>query len=193
MEAVGHHACLLIIHFKHDAHRWITIITQSISKAHIEFETYGDVFTEAVQKSRSSHHSKNIQEIHALVNELLFCYEKEVMNRLLHIVPLQQMVANNYCDPNFSISAIAEAYHVSPSHMSTLFKKEMGIGFAEYIWKMRLQRAKELLLSTDMPIDEISTMIGYYTPNSFRRKFKQETGLTPSQFRDTQEDSTQSL
>lgn len=170
----------------------LTIITQSISKAHIAFETYGDVFTEAVQKSRSSLHSRNMKEIHALVNELLFCYEKEVMNRLLHIVPLQQMVTNNYCDPNFSISVIAEAYHVSPSHMSTLFKKEMGIGFAEYIWKMRLLRAKELLLSTDMPIDEISTMIGYYTPNSFRRKFKQETGFTPSQFRETQKGSMQS-
>ena len=114
------------------------------------------------------------------------------MNRLLHIVPLQQMAANNYCDPNFSISVIAEAYHVSPSHMSTLFKKEMGVGFAEYIWNLRLQRAKELLLSTDMPIDEISTMVGYCTPNSFRRKFKQETGITPSQFRETQKDSAQS-
>lgn len=56
-----------------------------------------------------------------------------------------------------------------------------------------LRNSKQLLLSTDMPIDEISTMIGYYTPNSFRRKFKQETGFTPSQFRETQKDNTQSL
>ena len=168
----------------------LTIITQNMNKAHIESDSYDDVFSEAVQMSRNIHNSKGIKEIHSLINELLFFYEKEAMDRLMHVVPLQQIAANNYCDPNFSISVIAEAYHVSPSRMSTLFKKEMGIGFSEYIWNMRLHKAKELLLSTDMSIDEISALIGYYTPNSFRRKFKQETGLTPSQFRDIQNGGT---
>ena len=117
------------------------------------------------------------------MNELLFFYEKETMDRLLHITPLRQMLESNFCDPNFSVAEIAEAYHVSPSRMSTLFKKEMGVGFAEYIWKMRLEKAQELLTSTELPVDEIILQIGYFSPNSFRRKFKQETGMTPSQYR----------
>ena len=92
---------------------------------------------------------------------------------------------SNFCQPDFSISVIADTYHVSVSRMSVLFKKEMGIGFADYLWQMRLKKAKELLTATELSIDEISLTVGYLNPNSFRRKFKQETGLTPTQFRET--------
>ena len=161
----------------------LTIITNSMSKARIEFDTYAEVFTEAVNLCRNLQHSQNFDTLKSLVNELLFFYEKETMDRLLHITPLRQMLEINFCDPNFSVAEIAEAYHVSPSRMSTLFKKEMGVGFAEYIWKMRLEKAQELLTSTELSVDEISLQIGYFSPNSFRRKFKQETGMTPSQYR----------
>ncbi len=67
--------------------------------------------------------------------------------------------------------------------MSYLFKKEIGENFLDYVWTMRLEKAKELLLTTDILIDDISTAIGYLNPSSFRRKFKQSVGLTPSQYR----------
>lgn len=161
----------------------LTIITNSMSKARIEFDTYAEVFSEAVNLCRNLQYSQNFDTLKSLVNELLFFYEKETMDRLLHITPLRQMLESNFCDPNFSIAEIAEAYHVSPSRMSTLFKKEMGVSFSDYIWKMRLERAQELLTSTELSVDEIGLQIGYLTPNSFRRKFKQETGMTPSQYR----------
>ena len=43
--------------------------------------------------------------------------------------------------------------------------------------------SKDLLLTTDMSVDNISVSVGYVSTSSFRRKFKQDTGLTPSQFR----------
>ena len=48
-----------------------------------------------------------------------------------------------------------------------------------------IEKAKELLLTTDMSIDDISIAVGYYNTSSFRRKFKQETGVSPSQFRNS--------
>ena len=67
--------------------------------------------------------------------------------------------------------------------MSLQFKKEMGENFLDYVWKLRLEKAKRLLQESDLSIDEISAAVGYVNTSSFRRKFKQETGLSPSQLR----------
>ncbi len=62
-------------------------------------------------------------------------------------------------------------------------KKEVNQNFTDYLWKLRLDKAKELLRDTKQSIDEISEAVGYLNTSSFRRKFKQDTGLTPSQYR----------
>ena len=67
--------------------------------------------------------------------------------------------------------------------MSYLFKKGFDVNFSEYLWNIRMEKAKELLSQTDMNIDQISVQVGYLNTSSFRRKFKQETGFTPSQYR----------
>ena len=67
--------------------------------------------------------------------------------------------------------------------MSYLFKKKFDKNFSDYLWELRLAKAKDMLLNTSMPIDQISVCVGYLNVSSFRRKFKQEIGITPSQFR----------
>lgn len=69
--------------------------------------------------------------------------------------------------------------------MSTFFTKRMNTTLTDYVWELRLQRAKYLLESTEESIDKISAKIGYDIPSSFRRKFKQETGTSPSEYRRT--------
>ena len=68
-------------------------------------------------------------------------------------------------------------------YMSYLIKNELNQNFSDYLWTLRLEKSKELLRNTDMSIDEISVAVGYLNTSSFRRKFKQEIGMTPSQFR----------
>lgn len=67
--------------------------------------------------------------------------------------------------------------------MSYLFKKELNQNFSDFLWNLRLEKAKELLLTTDLPIDVVSLSVGYLNASSFRRKFKQAIGVSPSQFR----------
>ena len=64
--------------------------------------------------------------------------------------------------------------------MSYLFKKEIGENFSDYVRALRLEKARALLLTTDMAIDDISLAVGYANTSSFRRKFKQTAGMTPS-------------
>ena len=57
------------------------------------------------------------------------------------------------------------------------------MNFSNYLATLRIDRAKELLRTTDMSVDEISSAVGYTNVTSFGRKFKQEVGLTPTQYR----------
>ena len=169
----------------------LTILTNSMSKARINFEDYSMILQEVIRLSRHHRSGETGEELLSLINELLYFYEKETINRLSHVAPLQMLMEEKFCQPEFSISVIADIYHVSVSRMSVLFKKEVGLGFADCLWQMRLKKAIDLLTTTDFSIDEISTAVGYLNPNSFRRKFKQETGFSPSQFRDMKSNTSE--
>lgn len=161
----------------------LTIISNSMSRAQIKYEDYSDTFALAVQQCRNIRSIQDQENLKALIHKLLFFYEQKTSARALHGESLKQLVEERYCDPDFSIGEIAEACHVSVSRMSNQFKTAVGMGFLEYVWKMRLEKAQELLRTTDLSVDEISLQVGYLAATSFSRKFKQETGLTPSQYR----------
>ena len=74
--------------------------------------------------------------------------------------------------------------------MSWLFKKELNQNFVDYVWDVRLKKAKQLLVETDMNIDEIAFSVGYTTSLGFRKKFKETMGTTPAQYRKNQRESS---
>ena len=164
----------------------LILINNAMSKSRIDYDGYSQIFIEAVHQCRNIPERKDFDTLSELIHELLFIYETEATGRLLHTTPLRQMVENNFCDPNFSLSVVASAFHVSISRMSILFKEEMGVGFTECIWQMRLEKAKQLLQETQMSLEEVSFAVGYLAHSSFGRKFKQATGMTPSQYRTEQ-------
>jgi two-component system response regulator YesN len=81
------------------------------------------------------------------------------------------------------VSDIAEIVGLSRSHFSTLFKKLTGENVIQFIFNKRLERASQLLLTTDWKINEISEKIGVPDYKYFSKWFKKCTGQTPSDFR----------
>ena len=79
---------------------------------------------------------------------------------------------------------MADHFQLGISQMSELVKKEMGVTFSEYLWSVRLQKSQELLLHSDSSIEEISSQVGYLNVSSFRRRFKEEMGITPLKYRE---------
>ena len=65
-----------------------------------------------------------------------------------------------------------------------MFKAAKGVTAAKYFEDMKLKLARELLLQTDMPVYEIGLKLGYYGQNSFIRRFKQLTDMTPGEYRE---------
>jgi two-component system response regulator YesN len=86
-------------------------------------------------------------------------------------------------DATLGLQEVAGHVGLSPSHFSTIFSGEAGETFKEYLTRLRIDRAKELLRSTPLSTAEIGYQIGYNDPHYFGAAFKRETGLSPRQFR----------
>jgi len=96
--------------------------------------------------------------------------------------------AVKYINENYnkvlSLDIVAQVIFVSPSYLSGLFKQVLNVNFIDYIHKVRIDKAKILLTSTDWKNYQISDEIGYTCEKYFSQVFKKYTGLTPSQFRE---------
>lgn len=94
----------------------------------------------------------------------------------------KQYIQQHYSQP-ITLEDVSEAVGFSSSYFSALFKKETGEGFAKYLTRVRMERAKELLQQTGLPVSEICTQVGYSDLKHFTQNFKKETNLNPGQYR----------
>lgn len=92
-----------------------------------------------------------------------------------------QYIHQNY-SKDLSRDSLASALFISPSYFSIQFKKEMGVSFMEYLTKIRITVAIELLKS-NLRINDIAERVGYRNRNRFIINFKETTGFTPSEYR----------
>ncbi|WP_423336311.1 response regulator transcription factor [Neobacillus sp. 19] len=82
-----------------------------------------------------------------------------------------------------TLKHIAEHVYLNPQYVGQLFKSELGMTFTEYITEERLKKAKKLLKGTSLKVYEVAQLSGYKSPKHFMTVFKQETGMTPVEFR----------
>ncbi|ASS68577.1 MULTISPECIES: response regulator [unclassified Paenibacillus] len=92
-----------------------------------------------------------------------------------------------------SMKQVAELTHLNASYFSVLFKEQTGVTFSDYLTRLRLQRAKELLVATRMPISEIAEKVGYGTAKYFIKVFKDNEGTSPRQYRSQVLDADSSI
>jgi len=91
-------------------------------------------------------------------------------------------IRGNY-SKDISLDEVSQAVNISPYYFSKIFKEEVGEGFVEYLTGLRMEKAKELLASTEYSMKEICAMSGYADPNYFSRIFKKNTGVTPTEYK----------
>ncbi|MNI00957.1 HTH-type transcriptional regulator YesS [compost metagenome] len=120
------------------------------------------------------------QEIH----HVLFP-EVETEDRGKKFTDILAYIHENY-HSELSIEYFAGSLHMSSGHFSRTFKEEVGEKYVEYIAKYRLMKAKQLLRETDMKIDDVADMVGYWGRNSFIRTFRKYEGITPAKYRSMQ-------
>jgi YesN/AraC family two-component response regulator len=89
----------------------------------------------------------------------------------------------NYHLFDFSLQKMADQFNMPTSVISQYFKDYTDMNIVDYLAELRIHKAKELLINSQMDIKNISVEVGYYNVNSFIRRFKQIEGITPGDFR----------
>ncbi len=92
-------------------------------------------------------------------------------------------IAGHYGDP-ISLDEIARAMHVSTFYFCKMFKKATGLTFTDYLGRVRLEKAKNLLLNPHLRVSEIAYTVGFQSLTHFNRIFRKVTGEAPTEFRE---------
>lgn len=127
----------------------------------------------------------------AVLSQLLIQQIKEVMNIIgkdnSKYSPVIQQVINdihNYYYDDLNLTILANKYNMNSSYLGRLFLKEVGTSFAQYLNEVKNSKAKDLILNTNMKMNEIAKSVGYYEISYFYRKFKKIYGVSPATLRE---------
>ena len=125
-------------------------------------------------------------------SEFVLCTEEAVkaLEKLYHrsieradpIEMAMDYVRRHYMEP-ITLPDVAEMTHLSPNYFSTLFRKRTNMRFMEYVLKVRLEKASDMLANTDMYVYEIANACGYEDVRYFVRVYQKAYGITPANFR----------
>jgi AraC family transcriptional regulator len=100
-----------------------------------------------------------------------------------HKLSRVQTFINEHFGESIAVQQLAAVVHMSPYHFARMFKKATGQSPHAFITMRRLERAKELLLDSDLPLVEVAASVGFQTQAHFTEVFHKHTGVTPRAFR----------
>jgi len=104
------------------------------------------------------------------------------ISSLSNIDKIIEYINNHYNQP-INLYDLSKMVYLSPSYLSYLFKKQMGMGFKEYLNGVRIKKAKQLILESNLSLSEIAKMVGMEDPNYFSRLFKKYFLVSPQKLR----------
>ena len=90
-----------------------------------------------------------------------------------------------YSNGDLTLSYVANHFYITSSYLSAFFKENVGDTFLNYLTHLRISHAKKLIRTTNLPMGEIATRVGYASGNTFTRIFKKAEGITPTQYRES--------
>lgn len=116
-------------------------------------------------------------------NEIMFICSSVSMQKSVDLVERIRDYVNERYSKDLCLEQIADDLMVSVKYVSRIFKQKMGVNLTDYIYDVRVNKAKELLKTTNMKINEISSQVGIESRTTFLRVFKKRTGVSPNEYR----------
>ena len=148
-----------------------------------ETALYRTVYIPALQ------HAASLEEMDVTLAEMLHLYVDYTFDfsEVLHSDTIHRVM--EYIKANYSrkltLDQIAASVHLSPSHISGLFREETGQTVSAYLSFVRIEKSKQLLKTTQLSIAEISSACGFEEQSYFSRVFRKQTGMSPKLYRET--------
>lgn len=114
------------------------------------------------------------------------CEQISLKNQLKTKHSVQKAInyIREHCQEEISLTSVAEYVRLNPTYFSRFFKEETGCSFVDYLKKLRIEKAKELLKTSNLKIYEICEALGYQSVQYFSTLFKNMVGVTPQEYRE---------
>lgn len=126
---------------------------------------------------------KMIARLKDHIIETLKVFREEKENKEKQpIIGAKEYISQNYMN-NINLNHVAQAVYLNPNYFSTLFKKETGLSFIDYLTTYRINVSKELLKNKKNKIAQVAQNVGYLDPKHFSKTFKKIVGITPAEFK----------
>ena len=122
-----------------------------------------ELLTKLTADERGHEAREDVRQYSAVVREMIVTMEENYGMRL-------------------GLDTFGEKFRLTPEYISNLFAKETGMTFSNYLKKIRIEKAKDLILNTDMKIYEVACSVGYPDQKYFSKVFKEYTGVSAKQF-----------
>ena len=94
-------------------------------------------------------------------------------------------IDERYADSNLCAGVVAEQFHISEKYVFKLVKDETELPFGKYVENLRMQKAKELLIQTELSASEIAKMVGFHSITTFYKAFNRVFGVAPIAWRES--------
>jgi Response regulator containing CheY-like receiver domain and AraC-type DNA-binding domain len=163
--------------------------------SYITFQTNGDEELQNILLDMFIEHYNEDELSDGILNNLLMIYFSKLLRKYRDSVKLPEnrtkknekiLEILNYIQSNYrtvTLTDISNQYHFAPPYVSALIKENTGQTFSSILQKIRLERASDLLINTNLSISDICEEIGYANPPHFIRLFNQHYQLSPAQYR----------
>lgn len=180
-ESLIHNSALSKMHIQEATNRLLgTICKHCITNNNIKSKYYNKIIVyERILKCNTIEKIK--KEVNGFLREIKKQTSFDTNNELIKSV--LKYIDENFSEPDLSLARVADEIFITPVYLSKLFKQETGVNFLDFIHKVRIEKAKNYLLDSDIKIYEVSSLVGYSNEKHFSKKFKKYVGKSPSEYR----------
>ncbi|WP_169090472.1 response regulator [Paenibacillus sp. PL91] len=129
----------------------------------------------------------SVEQFERLLIDILDYYSEQIRksqmtNQPFDVGDIKAYIDNHYFE-EIKISMFSDKYFLSREYLMKLFKQQFGFGIHEYVQKVRMDKAKELLGDSNLKIQDISEMLGYKDKNYFSKAFRNYYSVSPTEYR----------
>ncbi|GGD72352.1 DNA-binding response regulator [Paenibacillus nasutitermitis] len=135
------------------------------------------------QLGHADSYSDQLEPIHQMIEQL--ARQQKAGPHQNQTVEKATAYIQKYYNRSINLVSISEHVHMNPAYFSVMFKKKSGIGVIEFLTEVRMEKAKKLLVETELKTYQIAELVGYNDPAYFSNIFKRQCGITPHEYRNT--------
>lgn len=166
-----------------EVHYEFTKLSETLESGMKEISYANQVIDSQSLQHMMDFHGLNIclDKMRAIIADL--CAHFGGLDSSFSVQEITDFLGKHYFE-DLSLVDVATRFHLDPSYFSKLFKTVTNENFIEYLTRLRMDKACELLVSSERKVNEISELIGYENQRYFSQVFKKFTGQTPSEYRE---------